>query len=208
MASEVSYDLRNLCCTNSDSISLNGDREEILRAAAIKTGQSLIESIFSLPVEDSEYGPLVTLPEREEIKIPRKQHVPEPKPETKWEKFAEKKGIQKKKRSKMVWDEATQQWAPRYGYGRANNFKDQAENWVIEAKKGDDGQVPLTGMQFDPRHHGKFNFGNLASFIEQILLMRAEQLGSRHRRQRGAVRTRPGDAASCRTAGRIGAASS
>ena len=58
-----------------------------------------------------------------------------------WEKFAQSKGIVKKKRSKMVWDEATQQWAPRYGYGRANNPKDKLQDWVIEAKPGDDPSV-------------------------------------------------------------------
>lgn len=136
MASEVSYDLRNLCCTNSDSISLNGDREEILRAAAIKTGQSLIESIFSLPVEDSEYGPLVTLPEREEIKIPRKQHVPEPKPETKWEKFAREKGIKNTKKERMVYDEVNDVYRPRYGYKSIKSVVDETP--VIEIKKGMD----------------------------------------------------------------------
>ena len=70
-----------MCCTSSDSVILNsGDREEMLRSVAIKTGQSLIESIFSLPVEKSEYGPLVESSDKEIMKLPRKQHVPEPKP--------------------------------------------------------------------------------------------------------------------------------
>lgn len=73
--------------------------------------------------------------------LPREKPLPEEKPMTRWEKFAQSKGIVKKKRSKMVWDEATQQWAPRYGYGRANNPKDAVENWVVEAKAGDDGSV-------------------------------------------------------------------
>ena len=73
--------------------------------------------------------------------LPREKPLPEEKPLTRWEKFAQSKGIVKKKRSKMVWDEATQQWAPRWGYGRANNPKDAVENWVVEAKPGDDGSV-------------------------------------------------------------------
>merc|ERR1719440_140391 len=73
--------------------------------------------------------------------LPREKPLPEDKPQTRWEKFAKSKGIVKKKRSKMVWDEATQQWAPRYGYGRANNPKDDPKNWVVDAKPGDDGSV-------------------------------------------------------------------
>ena len=47
-----------------------------------------------------------------------------------------------------------------------------------ERQKGDDGQVPLAGMQFDPRQHGKFNFGNLANFLSGFLKMREQQMGS------------------------------
>jgi regulator of ribosome biosynthesis len=71
------------------------------------------------------------------------------------EKFAKSKGIQKKKREKMVWDEATQQWAPRWGYGRANNAKDAPENWVVEAKPGDDGSVDPFEERADARKQKK-----------------------------------------------------
>ena len=75
------------------------------------------------------------------MQLPREKPLPEDKPATRWRKFAKEKGIVKKKRSKMVWDETSQQWAPRYGYGRANNPKDAPENWVVVAKPGDDGSV-------------------------------------------------------------------
>lgn len=39
----------------------------------------------------------------------------EDKIKTKWEKFAEEKGIQKKKRSRMVFSEKFNKWMPRYG---------------------------------------------------------------------------------------------
>ena len=142
MAAEVSYDLRNLCCTSSDSVILNsGDREE-MRSVAIKTGQSLIESIFSLPVEKSEYGPLVTLPDKEIMKLPRKQHVPEPKPETKWEKFAREKGIKNTKKERMVYDEVNDVYRPRYGYKSIKSVIDETP--VIEIKNG-----------MDPYTHGQ-----------------------------------------------------
>ena len=47
-----------------------------------------------------------------------------------------------------------------------------------EKQKGEDGQVPLAGMAFNPQHHGKFNFGNIASFMSGFLQMRAEQMGA------------------------------
>jgi len=39
------------------------------------------------------------------------------------------------------------------------------------------GQVPLTGMQFMPQAHGKFNFGNIANFLGQVVQMRAQKAG-------------------------------
>ena len=40
--------------------------------------------------------------------------------ETKWEKFAREKGIVKRKRSKLVFDETSGEWARRYGYNKAS----------------------------------------------------------------------------------------
>lgn len=46
----------------------------------------------------------------------------EDKTKTKWEKFAEEKGIQKKKRSRMVYSEKFQKWMPRYGSRSEQNL--------------------------------------------------------------------------------------
>jgi hypothetical protein len=72
--------------------------------------------------------------------------VPKPKPPTKWEKFAKAKGIQKTKRSRMVFDEATDQYKPRYGYGRASN-KDE---WVVEAKGNEGCLLSVISVFFVP----------------------------------------------------------
>ena len=45
-----------------------------------------------------------------------------------------------------------------------------------ESKKGEDGQTQLAGMQFNPQMHGKFNFGNIASFLGGFVEMRLSQL--------------------------------
>jgi len=67
--------------------------------------------------------------------------VPKPKPETRWEKFAKAKGIKKRKKDKLVYDEETQSWKRRYGYGGATDDKDE---WIVPAKDTDvaDGTDP------------------------------------------------------------------
>lgn len=62
----------------------------------------------------------------------REKPIPPPKKETRWEKFAKEKGIEKKKKSRMVWDEASQDWKPRWGYNRANAGDEEAP--IIEIK--------------------------------------------------------------------------
>ena len=57
--------------------------------------------LVDLPQEKSEIGMLSLLP-AEVFLLPRSHRLPEPKPETKWEKFAKEKGITKKKRDRMV----------------------------------------------------------------------------------------------------------
>ena len=76
--------------------------------------------------------------------LPRQRPVPKPKPETRWERFAKEKGIEKKKRGRMVWDEAHKDWRPRWGYGRAN---DETKDWIIEHK----GDGPGDGGDEDVR---------------------------------------------------------
>ncbi|TKY90220.1 hypothetical protein EX895_000218 [Sporisorium graminicola] len=94
--------------------------------------QSLVNKIFTLPVtRDPENGPLASLPAFTS-KLPREKSMPKPKPMTKWEKFAKQKGIQSRKKDKMVYDEATKEWVPRWGFKGAN--KDLEEQWIHELK--------------------------------------------------------------------------
>ena len=55
------------------------------------------------------------------------------------EKFAKERGIApKEKRSRKVWDEATQSWAYRTGYQKATSM-DDPESWpIMEVKRNDD----------------------------------------------------------------------
>ena len=53
---------------------------------------------------------------------------------TKWEKFAKEKGIKKRKRSKLVYDEQTDEWKRRHGHDRV---KDADRIIIADAKMSD-----------------------------------------------------------------------
>lgn len=91
---------------------------------------------MNCPVEQSPMGPLVVLPS-EAFRMPRCYKLPEEQPETKWEKFAKEKGIKNKKRERMVYDELTDSFRPRYGYQSKKNAL-LAETPVMEVKTGAD----------------------------------------------------------------------
>jgi len=101
--------------------------------------QLLFNRIFSLETEilpaKLGIGRVAILPQPTTL-LPREKPLPQKKEATKWEKFAALKGIHKRKRSKMVLDEATGTEKRRYGYGRANDPK-KADEWLIEAKPDD-----------------------------------------------------------------------
>lgn len=105
---------------------------------ATKITQSLFNKLFALPTTAIPGGLLARLPPPIEA-LPRAKPVPKPKPLTKWQQFAKEKGIVKKKKSKMEFDEVSQQWKRSHGYGRAN---DPLAVPIIDAEEGD--QVPLS----------------------------------------------------------------
>lgn len=110
-------------------------REGKLQSIGRDHVQMLINTLFTRPSKPirNEVGRLVSLPEPTLI-LPREKPLPKPKPLTKWEKFAKTKGIQKRKRGRMVWDEERQGWAPRWGANRAN---DDSKMWAMEAVPGE-----------------------------------------------------------------------
>lgn len=136
---DLKYDLYNLTAFDYHGLRLpegSEKREAALREKATRATQLLVKRIFGLPVEDDATGPLATLPNDDVTRLPRAQRVPDPEPQTKWEKFAIEKGIQKTKRERMVFDEQTQEYKPRYGYKSIKGgIEDQP---IVEIKKGQD----------------------------------------------------------------------
>lgn len=54
------------------------------------------------------------------------------KKETKWEKFAKKKGIVKKKKERLVYDEELGEWINRHGGRSKKNRQKKMKNWCME----------------------------------------------------------------------------
>jgi regulator of ribosome biosynthesis len=87
--------------------------------------EALVRAIFSLPTESTEDGKVAVLP-APVYTMPRAKPIPKERAATKWEKYAKEKGIQKKKsRDRLVWNEARQEYLPRFGARSAKNL-DQA----------------------------------------------------------------------------------
>lgn len=103
--------------------------EDYLLSLTRDNVQLLVNQLWELPTERVEEAIVVKLPKPTYI-LPRSKRVPKPKPLTKWQKFALEKGIKKKKKSKLSWDDQLQKWVPLYGFQRAAAEKEK--NWVLE----------------------------------------------------------------------------
>ncbi|XP_076925804.1 ribosome biogenesis regulatory protein homolog, partial [Bidens hawaiensis] len=112
------------------------NREDLVKECishGTKLIQAVTDALFNLPSTEDASGPVVSLPPPS-TKLPREKPLPKPKPPTKWEVFAKKKGIQNRKKDKLVYDEQTSSWKRRHGYDRVNDDNDLP---IIEAKMTD-----------------------------------------------------------------------
>ncbi|KAL8851828.1 MAG: hypothetical protein Q9221_003254 [Calogaya cf. arnoldii] len=130
------FDLGNLLVNDANPLPPNPSPAH-LSSAARDCAQALINQLLTTcPVKSSSEGVLMTLPPPT-TPLPREKPLPAKKEQTKWEKFAAKKGIKdKKKEGKLVFDEETQEWVPKWGYKGKN--KDGEGDWIVEVdeKKG------------------------------------------------------------------------
>lgn len=102
--------------TPFDASSLGPDADAGYLDLATRMTQSLVNRLFALPSSSVQGGRLASLP-APLTKLPREKPLPKPKAQTKWQKFAQKKGIVKKKRSKLAYDETSGEWRRRYEGG-------------------------------------------------------------------------------------------
>ncbi len=130
------FDLGNLLCNDANPLPPSPS-EVILKATARDAAQGLINQLLTTcPIISSPAnGLLMTLPPPTTA-LPREKPLPAEKQETKWEKFAKKKGIKDKKsgEGKMVYDEAKGEWMPKWGYKGRN--KEGEGDWIVEVDEG------------------------------------------------------------------------
>merc|ERR1719462_937309 len=139
---DPNVDLGNLLVedVNSfDNATYHQSREECLIDMARDSAQILFNKIWELPTERKEDAILSKLPAPTTI-LPREKPVPKPRAETRFEKFAKMKGMTKRKKDKLVYDEQTGKWKRRHGYDRAN---DKDKVWLMPYKKTEDSNVDL-----------------------------------------------------------------
>ncbi|KAM3928820.1 ribosome biogenesis regulatory protein homolog [Leptodactylus fuscus] len=129
---ELQFDLGNLLAIDPnppDSRALRQqNRGEYLRSLARDNTQLLVNQLWTLPTQRVQECVTATLPEAS-TRLPREKPAPKPRAPTRWEEFAKLKGIQKKKKTNLVWDEEHKEWRRRWGYKRA---KDDTKSWLVE----------------------------------------------------------------------------
>ncbi|RLP61404.1 hypothetical protein L150_00081 [Candida albicans Ca529L] len=186
------YDLGNLATFDPNPLDneklLSKDesiKEDHLQSVTRDNVQLLINQILSLPVKTttethgSSTGQnstmtLIQLPEPTTI-LPREKPIPKAKPLTKWQQFAARKGIKPKgKDGKMVYDEDTGEWVPKWGYkGKNKSIDDQ---WLVEV---DDKVKNTEDELIDPR--------TLKRAERKKLIKKNELQHKRNLRNQGAV---------------------
>ncbi|KAI9892844.1 MAG: Rhodanese- sulfurtransferase [Vezdaea aestivalis] len=136
--------------------------ESTLHSTARDAAQSLLSHLLTTcPISTTSTGLTLTLTPADPplIQLPREKRLPAAKAQTAWDKFAAKKGIRKKRRGEtgeggranMVFDEATKEWRPKWGYKGKN--KDAEGQWLVEV---DDRDVDrMDGGRRRPREERK-----------------------------------------------------
>lgn len=128
------FDLGLLLASDPNPLIIDAsDKEQSLAEVARDGAQSLINQLLTTcPITSTPDGVLLTLP-APATRLPREKPVPTPKPQTKWERFAEKKGIKAKtreQRQNLVYDEDSGEWKRKWGYKGMN--KKGEDDWLVE----------------------------------------------------------------------------
>lgn len=114
------------------SIFFRESQDDYIKDLTRDNVQLIVNELWELPVERVEETVVAKLPAPKLI-LPRSRKVPTAPLQTKWQKFAQDKGIVKKKKDKKVYDNVLESWVPTYGFKRAQAEKDR--DWVLEVPK-------------------------------------------------------------------------
>ncbi|TNJ27035.1 Ribosome biogenesis regulatory protein (RRS1) [Giardia muris] len=110
--------------------------EHQMMDVAVRTVAALCKEFVQLPRVSSNIGLMGTLPPPI-LHLPREKPLPKPREPTRWELFAKTKGIKKRKRSRLVYDEKVKEYRPRYGRNRRTDNTTEYDP-IIPAKEGVD----------------------------------------------------------------------
>jgi regulator of ribosome biosynthesis len=149
----LTYDLGILTLFDSNPLKFKCDLTnpklpKLLEEQSIQNIKRLAHSLYALKVQKDQK--LEAIPDEHQVidfgeskfdvklpqvktAFPRHKKIPEQKALTKWERFAKEKGIQKVKRSRMVFDEITKSYVPRWGPGSIKKI--QASTDIIRPVK-------------------------------------------------------------------------
>lgn len=149
------FDLGNLLCSDANPLP-HAPTAVHISSAARDCAQALINQLLTTcPITSHPSdGVLMTLPPPT-FSLPREKPLPQPKPPTKWEQFAKKKGIKDKKRGegKVVYDEASGEWVPKWGYKGKN--KDGEGDWLVEVDEKKEAEREKEGKGKTLRGEGR-----------------------------------------------------
>ncbi|KAF7564060.1 hypothetical protein G7046_g1 [Stylonectria norvegica] len=128
------FDLGYLLAEDPNPVALDPTAlEQSLAELARDGAQSLINQLLTTcALESNTDGVLLSLP-KPTTRLPREKPVPPPKVATKWERFAEKKGIRPKtreQRKNLAFDEDSGEWKRKWGYQGLN--KKGEKDWIVE----------------------------------------------------------------------------
>ncbi|KAG8164797.1 hypothetical protein KVR01_005072 [Diaporthe batatas] len=133
------FDLGLLMATDPNPLELDpSDLEASLAAVARDGAQALVNQLLTTcPITSSKTdGVLLSLPEAS-TPLPREKPLPAPKPPTKWEQFAARKGIKPKtkaQRQNLRYNEDKGEWEKKWGWkGAADRSSGKVpDDWVVE----------------------------------------------------------------------------
>uniref|UniRef100_A0A5K3FS74 Ribosome biogenesis regulatory protein n=1 Tax=Mesocestoides corti TaxID=53468 RepID=A0A5K3FS74_MESCO len=127
-------DLGNLLYEDKAPLDPKDVNKCFLRDLTLSCTRDFLRQFWNLPTDQTDGISLSILPEPK-FRLPREKQAPRARTLTRWERFAQMKGINKHKKSRKVWDDASQSWKPAWGKNRVDSVKDK---WVLEVPENSD----------------------------------------------------------------------
>ncbi|VDO99246.1 unnamed protein product [Soboliphyme baturini] len=111
------------------TLAMDPTPEQVTVLPTVDVGNLLVEDLMPIDQDEFDADPEKYLLHRFRNSVQKLvDKLWQPRLPTKWEQFAKLKGIKKRKKPRLVWDEVAKEWKPRYGFRRV---KDPKDDWLI-----------------------------------------------------------------------------